>query len=103
MVSGTVLKWYNRKKDGTGPKYSYGFAVTPKGQTLEGKNMRLQVGAKVNFTIEEVSGHDGRVLGKGVSGPGVVSWDDWKESGAEGKAMALKAKEQWQEHKEAQS
>eukprot|EP00660_Eupelagonema_oceanica_P007005 gene7005-22507_t len=109
MVQGTVMKWKNRSKD-AGIKHSYGFAVTPKGQTVfipyknitDGKGKRLQVGAKVHFEIEHVEGHDGRVLGKNVTGPGVVSWDEWKEND-DGKAMALKAKEQWQAHKEKQT
>merc|ERR1719169_411441 len=109
------MKWINKTKD-SGIRTAYGFAVTPKGQTVYlpyreiadkdgkkgGERLRLQVGAKVHFEIEQVDGHDGRVLGKNVSGPGVVSWDDWKAND-DGKALAQKTKEQWQAHKEKQT
>eukprot|EP01062_Namystynia_karyoxenos_P033649 TRINITY_DN2473_c0_g1_i3.p3 TRINITY_DN2473_c0_g1~~TRINITY_DN2473_c0_g1_i3.p3 ORF type:complete len:169 (+),score=37.55 TRINITY_DN2473_c0_g1_i3:113-619(+) len=102
MPTGTVATW--------NAKGRYGFAMSTTGQAVfihsqdlvgAGENLRLAVGQTVNFTTEQVAGHDGRVRGKKVSGPGVMQWEDWQaflESG-EGGAAAREAKEAWSNHK----
>eukprot|EP01062_Namystynia_karyoxenos_P033648 TRINITY_DN2473_c0_g1_i2.p1 TRINITY_DN2473_c0_g1~~TRINITY_DN2473_c0_g1_i2.p1 ORF type:complete len:174 (+),score=33.34 TRINITY_DN2473_c0_g1_i2:113-634(+) len=103
MPTGTVATW--------NAKGRYGFAMSTTGQAVfihsqdlvgAGENLRLAVGQTVNFTTEQVAGHDGRVRGKNVTGAGVMSWDEWKEfaESGDGGAAAREAKEAWSSHKE---
>eukprot|EP01062_Namystynia_karyoxenos_P057745 TRINITY_DN488_c0_g1_i12.p2 TRINITY_DN488_c0_g1~~TRINITY_DN488_c0_g1_i12.p2 ORF type:complete len:248 (+),score=107.30 TRINITY_DN488_c0_g1_i12:102-746(+) len=108
--SGKVMAWSMKTSPKTGKKYAYGFAVTPAGQTiyipakaLGGRTKRLQVGGMLNFDVEKVEGHDGRLLGTNVSGPAVVEWEDWKASADQTKDLAMQTKEEWAAHKESQS
>eukprot|EP00662_Eupelagonemidae_sp_cell21_P020152 gene20152-7660_t len=106
MPTGTVATW--------NAKGGYGFATTGDGKTVFIHSSEFKdaddslrgeawiVGAKVTFTIESVAGHDGRVKGKNISGPGVVTWDAWKENYESGafKDESMAAKEAWKEHKQ---
>merc|ERR1712060_100427 len=102
-MGGTVLKWHTK---------GYGFAsagnktVFIGGNELPDKNHRLVVGKTLTFDIEEVEGHDGRVLGRNVKGPAIVTWDDWKATyGKDGvsKDDYLAQKQAWNDHKDKQS
>eukprot|EP01062_Namystynia_karyoxenos_P007443 TRINITY_DN1261_c0_g1_i2.p2 TRINITY_DN1261_c0_g1~~TRINITY_DN1261_c0_g1_i2.p2 ORF type:complete len:205 (+),score=97.08 TRINITY_DN1261_c0_g1_i2:88-702(+) len=63
----------------------YGFAEGTDGKCVFihksaiGEDKRLCVGKEINYDIEAVEGHDGRVKGTNVSGPAVMSWEDWKK------------------------
>eukprot|EP01062_Namystynia_karyoxenos_P057750 TRINITY_DN488_c0_g1_i2.p1 TRINITY_DN488_c0_g1~~TRINITY_DN488_c0_g1_i2.p1 ORF type:complete len:245 (+),score=107.86 TRINITY_DN488_c0_g1_i2:90-737(+) len=109
-VTGKVMSWTVRTNPQTGRKNAYGFAVTSDGKTvfipakeLGDRSNRLQIGGTLHFDIEKVQGHDGRVLGKNVTGPGVVTWDDWKATKDQTKDLAMSVKEEWEAHKEGQS
>eukprot|EP00756_Hemistasia_phaeocysticola_P041046 Hpha_TRINITY_DN16896_c0_g9::TRINITY_DN16896_c0_g9_i1::g.149223::m.149223 len=104
---GKVMRWVNKPtKDGK--RSAYGFAVTTDGRTvyipskeLGGTDKRLKVGATLRFDVNQVDGHDGRLLASNVSGPGVVTWDEWKEDES-GKELALQTKQEWEDHKAGQ-
>eukprot|EP00756_Hemistasia_phaeocysticola_P013475 Hpha_TRINITY_DN15282_c4_g3::TRINITY_DN15282_c4_g3_i1::g.66690::m.66690 len=75
-ISGIVRAWSK----------GYGFAQCDDGRTVFvhhkeiGHGNRLRVGAVLNFDIEENDGHDGRVKARNVSGPGIVTWAEWKKT-----------------------
>eukprot|EP01065_Artemidia_motanka_P043584 TRINITY_DN6065_c0_g1_i2.p1 TRINITY_DN6065_c0_g1~~TRINITY_DN6065_c0_g1_i2.p1 ORF type:complete len:219 (+),score=69.76 TRINITY_DN6065_c0_g1_i2:96-752(+) len=103
MVQGTVMSW----------KKQYGFAVAGDmtvfihSANIGGSNYRLIIGETLNFTPKTVPGHDGRVAAENVSGPAIITWEDWKaqygrDSGAPVEDY-LASKKRWEEHKAAQN
>eukprot|EP00756_Hemistasia_phaeocysticola_P032915 Hpha_TRINITY_DN16436_c0_g5::TRINITY_DN16436_c0_g5_i1::g.164090::m.164090 len=85
----------------------YGFAECKDGRTVFvhhkeiGHGNRLRVGAELSFDIEENEGHDGRVKARNVTGPGIVTWAEWKKS-APTQEEREKEREEWDSYKKEQ-